>query len=135
MRFLASKTTGRNHHRNGERIKKCEAIPLKKGWKGPPTGRCFGLLECERLIGTSLLSQFVTVISIYRSRHVHLNAVGEFVKQAVRDAGGVPFVFNTIGVDDGIAMGHEGMKYSLPSRELIADTVRNHGAGAIVSMG
>jgi dihydroxy-acid dehydratase len=55
--------------------------------------------------------------------HVHLNAVGEFVKQAVRDAGGVPFVFNTIGVDDGIAMGHEGMKYSLPSRELIADTV------------
>ncbi len=55
--------------------------------------------------------------------HVHLNAVGEFVKQAVRDAGGVPFVFNTIGVDDGIAMGHQGMKYSLPSRELIADTV------------
>src|SRR3990170_2143530 len=55
--------------------------------------------------------------------HVHLNAVGEFIKQAVRDAGGVPFVFNTIGVDDGIAMGHEGMKYSLPSRELIADSV------------
>ena len=55
--------------------------------------------------------------------HVHLNAVGEFVKQAVREAGGVPFVFNTIGVDDGIAMGHAGMKYSLPSRELIADSV------------
>jgi dihydroxy-acid dehydratase len=55
--------------------------------------------------------------------HVHLNAVGEFVKQAVREAGGVPFVFNTIGVDDGIAMGHDGMKYSLPSRELIADSV------------
>jgi dihydroxy-acid dehydratase len=55
--------------------------------------------------------------------HVHLNAVGEFVKQAVRRAGGVPFVFNTIGVDDGIAMGHTGMKYSLPSRELIADSV------------
>ncbi len=55
--------------------------------------------------------------------HVHLNAVGQFIKEAVRDAGGVPFVFNTIGVDDGIAMGHDGMKYSLPSRELIADCV------------
>ncbi|MBC7353979.1 MAG: dihydroxy-acid dehydratase [Thermogutta sp.] len=55
--------------------------------------------------------------------HVHLNAVGEFIKECVREAGGVPFVFNTIGVDDGIAMGHTGMKYSLPSRELIADSV------------
>ena len=55
--------------------------------------------------------------------HSHLNVVGEYVKQCVRDAGGVPFVFNTIGVDDGIAMGHDGMKYSLPSRELIADSV------------
>jgi dihydroxy-acid dehydratase len=55
--------------------------------------------------------------------HVHLNKVGEFVKQCVREAGGVPFVFNTIGVDDGIAMGHSGMKYSLASRELIADCV------------
>jgi dihydroxy-acid dehydratase len=55
--------------------------------------------------------------------HVHLDKVGQFVKQCVRQAGGVPFVFNTIGVDDGIAMGHEGMKFSLPSRELIADSV------------
>jgi dihydroxy-acid dehydratase len=55
--------------------------------------------------------------------HVHLQAVGNFVKECVRAAGGVPFLFNTIGVDDGIAMGHEGMKYSLPSRELIADSV------------
>jgi len=55
--------------------------------------------------------------------HVHLNEFGEVVRQAVRDAGGVPFMFNTIGVDDGIAMGHFGMKYSLPSRELIADCV------------
>jgi len=55
--------------------------------------------------------------------HVHLNRVGEYLKQCVRDAGGVPFVFNTIGVDDGIAMGHSGMKFSLPSRELIADSV------------
>jgi len=55
--------------------------------------------------------------------HVHLDAVGAYVKKAVRAAGAVPFVFNTIGVDDGIAMGHSGMKYSLPSRELIADSV------------
>jgi dihydroxy-acid dehydratase len=55
--------------------------------------------------------------------HVHLDRVGQYVKECVRAAGGVPFVFNTIGVDDGIAMGHGGMKYSLPSRELIADSV------------
>ncbi len=55
--------------------------------------------------------------------HVHLDKVGALVKQYVRQAGGMPFVFNTIGVDDGIAMGHGGMKFSLPSRELIADSV------------
>jgi dihydroxy-acid dehydratase len=55
--------------------------------------------------------------------HVHLQEVGNYVKECVRAAGGVPFIFNTIGVDDGIAMGHNGMKYSLPSRELIADSV------------
>lgn len=55
--------------------------------------------------------------------HMHLQRVGTVIKQAVRDAGGVPFEFNTIGVDDGIAMGHAGMNYSLPSRELIADCV------------
>ncbi|MBV9791214.1 MAG: dihydroxy-acid dehydratase, partial [Chloroflexi bacterium] len=55
--------------------------------------------------------------------HVHLQAFGKVVKDAVRAAGGVPFEFNTIGVDDGIVMGHEGMRYSLPSRELIADSV------------
>ncbi|MED2972971.1 dihydroxy-acid dehydratase [Fictibacillus sp. B-59209] len=54
--------------------------------------------------------------------HMHLNKVGEQVKQAIREAGGVPFEFNTIGVDDGIAMGHIGMRYSLPSREIIADS-------------
>ena len=55
--------------------------------------------------------------------HVHLQEVGNYVKECVRAAGGVPFLFNTIGVDDGIAMGHNGMKYSLPSREIIADSV------------
>jgi dihydroxy-acid dehydratase len=55
--------------------------------------------------------------------HVHLQSVGRLVKDAIRAAGGIPFEFNTIGVDDGIAMGHAGMHYSLPSRELIADSV------------
>jgi dihydroxy-acid dehydratase len=55
--------------------------------------------------------------------HRHLQAFGEQVREAVAAAGGVPFMFNTIGVDDGIAMGHLGMRYSLPSREIIADSV------------
>ncbi len=55
--------------------------------------------------------------------HVHLQDFGKVVKDSVREAGGVPFEFNTIGVDDGLAMGHLGMRYSLPSRELIADSV------------
>jgi len=55
--------------------------------------------------------------------HFFLQEYGRIVKDAIREAGGVPFEFNTIGVDDGIAMGHDGMLYSLPSRELIADSI------------
>ncbi len=55
--------------------------------------------------------------------HVHLKDFGPIAKSAVRESGGVPFEFNTIGVDDGIAMGHIGMRYSLPSREIIADSI------------
>ena len=55
--------------------------------------------------------------------HVHLQALGRLVAREIRAAGGVPKEFNTIAVDDGIAMSHEGMMYSLPSREIIADTV------------
>ncbi len=55
--------------------------------------------------------------------HVHLDKVAAYIKQCVWEAGGVPFIFNTIALDDGIAMGHTGMKYSLPSRELIADSL------------
>jgi len=68
--------------------------------------------------------------------HVHLREVGEVVAQAVQAAGAVPREFNTIAVDDGIAMGHGGMLYSLPSRELIADSVEYmvnaHCADALV---
>lgn len=55
--------------------------------------------------------------------HVHLREVGDVVAGAIREAGAIPREFNTIAVDDGIAMGHGGMLYSLPSRELIADAV------------
>lgn len=69
---------------------------------------------------------FIAIVNSYADivpGHVHLQSFARIVKEAVRAAGGVPFEFNTIAVDDGIAMGHEGMKYSLPSRELIADAV------------
>jgi dihydroxy-acid dehydratase len=68
--------------------------------------------------------------------HTHLSAVGRVVADAVRSAGGVPREFNTIAIDDGIAMGHGGMLYSLPSRDLIADSVEYmasaHCADALV---
>ena len=68
--------------------------------------------------------------------HVHLKDVGDIVAEAVTAAGGVPREFNTIAVDDGIAMGHDGMLYSLPSRESIADSVEYmvnaHTADALV---
>ncbi len=67
----------------------------------------------------AIANSFVQIIP----GHAHLDVVGKKVREAVRAAGGVPFEFNTIGVDDGIAMGHVGMKYSLASRELIADCI------------
>ncbi|MGL6194455.1 MAG: dihydroxy-acid dehydratase, partial [Thermoguttaceae bacterium] len=69
---------------------------------------------------------FIAIVNSYIDvipGHIHLDVVGEYVKQAVIEAGGVPFIFNTIGVCDGIAMGHDGMKFSLASREIIADSV------------
>lgn len=86
-----------------------------------------GLLRATGVVGEKDFSKpFIAVCNSYVDvvpGHVHLQAFGKFVKEAIREAGGVPFEFNTIGVDDGIAMGHIGMKYSLPSRELIADCV------------
>jgi dihydroxy-acid dehydratase len=69
---------------------------------------------------------FIAVVNSYIDivpGHVHLQEFGKIVKEAIREAGGVPFEMNTIGVDDGIAMGHIGMRYSLPSRDIIADSV------------
>jgi dihydroxy-acid dehydratase len=84
------------------------------------------LLRATGLGDADFSKPFIAVCNSYTDiipGHVHLDKVGEVVKQCIREAGGVPFVFNTIGVDDGIAMGHSGMKYSLPSREIIADAV------------
>ena len=69
---------------------------------------------------------FVGVINSFSEivpGHIHLQTIAKAVKEGIRSRGGVPFEVNTIAVCDGIAMNHQGMKYSLPSRELIADSV------------
>lgn len=84
------------------------------------------LLRATGVSGEDMGKPFIAVVNSYTDivpGHVHLQSFAALVKDAIRAAGGVPFEFNTIAVDDGIAMGHAGMKYSLPSRELIADSV------------
>ncbi|MFO7173827.1 MAG: dihydroxy-acid dehydratase, partial [Bacillota bacterium] len=84
------------------------------------------LLRAAGIADADLDKPFIGIANSYIDiipGHVHLKEFGEVVRQAVREAGGVPIMFNVIGVDDGIAMGHIGMRYSLPSRELIADSV------------
>ncbi|MCY2930648.1 MAG: dihydroxy-acid dehydratase [Planctomycetota bacterium] len=84
------------------------------------------LLKATGLSDSDIRRPFIAVVNSYTDvvpGHVHLDAVGEYVKARVREAGGTPILFNTIAICDGIAMGHYGMKYSLASRELIADCV------------
>jgi dihydroxy-acid dehydratase len=84
------------------------------------------LLKALGLADNDLKKPFIGVVNSYTSvvpGHAHLNQVADAVKEGIVSAGGVPFEFNTIGICDGIAMGHSGMRYSLPSRELIADSV------------
>ena len=98
---------------------------IKRGFERAPHRsllRATGVIQSDE----DFDKPFIAIVNSYVDivpGHVHLKEFGEVVRQAVREAGGVPFMFNTIGVDDGIAMGHFGMKYSLPSRELIADSV------------
>ena len=100
---------------------------IKKGFERAPHRsllRATGSIESE----DDFNKPFIAICNSYTDcipGHAHLNEVGALVKRLVRQAGGVPFIFNTIGIDDGIAMGHGGMKYSLPSRELIADCVES----------
>lgn len=96
---------------------------IKKGFERAPHR---ALLKATGLKDEDFSKPFIAIVNSYVDivpGHIHLQEFGQRIKQAVRAAGGVPFEFNTIGVDDGIAMGHEGMKFSLPSRELIADSV------------
>ncbi|MBN1429708.1 MAG: dihydroxy-acid dehydratase [Anaerolineae bacterium] len=86
------------------------------------------LLRATGVRNEDMNKPFVAVVNSYTDivpGHVHLHEFGKIVKDVIRAAGAVPFEFNTIGIDDGIAMGHEGMKFSLPSRELIADCVES----------
>src|SRR5512146_2725050 len=86
--------------------------------------RATGVIQSEADFNKPFIAVCNSFVQIIPG-HVHLDVVGRKVREAVRKAGGVPFEFNTIGVDDGIAMGHTGMKYSLASRELIADCVES----------
>jgi len=84
------------------------------------------LLRAAGLDDEAIRRPFIAVCNSYTDiipGHVHLKKVAELVKKEIVRAGGTPFEFNLIGICDGIAMGHAGMKYSLPSRELIADCV------------
>ena len=96
---------------------------IKKGIEKAPHR---SLLKACGVNNDDMKKPFIAVVNSYVDiipGHVHLQEMSAIVKEAIREAGGVPFEFNTIGVCDGIAMGHSGMKFSLPSRELIADAV------------
>ena len=110
-----------NDDKSSRRPHRSDAIKL-----GPERAPHRSLLKATGVRDEDMSKPFVAVVNSYADivpGHVHLNEFAKIVKKSIRDAGGVPFEFNTIAVDDGIAMGHGGMKFSLPSRELIADSV------------
>ncbi len=97
------------------------------------------LLRATGLDAAAINKPFIAVCNSYTDiipGHVHLRKVADLIKKEIVKAGGTPFEFNCIGICDGIAMGHAGMKYSLPSRELIADGVetmaRAHAFDAMI---
>ena len=103
--------------------KRMRSDMIKKGFDRAPHR---SLLRAAGVKEEDFDKPFIAVCNSYIDivpGHVHLQEFGKIVKEAIREAGGVPFEFNTIGVDDGIAMGHIGMRYSLASREIIADSV------------
>lgn len=96
---------------------------IKKGLERAPHR---SLLKAVGLTDEEMSLPFIGVVNSWNEvipGHIHLDKIAEAVKAGIRMAGGVPFEFNTIGVCDGIAMGHSGMKSSLPSREIIADSI------------
>ncbi len=96
---------------------------VKKGIERAPHRSLLYALGCTR---SEMDKPFIGVINSFSEivpGHRHLRGIAEAVKSGVREGGGVPFEVNTIAVCDGIVMNHPGMKYSLPSRQLIADSV------------
>jgi dihydroxy-acid dehydratase len=96
---------------------------IKKGLERASHRSLLYALGCSR---EDMDKPFIGIVNSFTEivpGHIHLRQIADAVKEGVRAAGGVPFEFNTIAVCDGIAMNHTGMKYSLPSRELIADSV------------
>ncbi len=109
--------------------------------EGPERAPHRSLLRATGLTDDDIRKPFIAVCNAYTDiipGHVHLRKAADLVKRAIRRAGGTPFEFNTMGICDGIAMGHTGMKFSLPSRELIADTVetmlRAHAFDAVICL-
>ena len=109
---------------------------IKSGIKSLPHR---ALLKALGLIDSEIDRPFVGIVNSWNEivpGHIHLDKIAGAVKDGVRSAGGTPFEFNTIAVCDGLAMGHDGMRYSLVSREIIADSVecmaRAHGFDALV---
>ena len=106
-------------------MKKMVSDQVKVGNERAPHRSLFFATGMKR---EDMRKPFIGICNSYESfvpGHCHLNKVGEWIKKCVIEAGGVPMEFNTIAVCDGIAMAHPGMKYSLPSRELIADSVES----------
>jgi dihydroxy-acid dehydratase len=98
---------------------------IKAGWERAPHR---SLLRATGLKSEDFGKPFIAVCNSYTQvipGHVHLDQVAKLIKKEIVKAGGVAIEFNTMGICDGIAMGHPGMKYSLPSRELIADSVES----------
>jgi len=96
---------------------------IKRGWERTPHR---SLLRATGLKDEDFKKPFIGIANSHIDiipGHFFLQEYGRIIKEEIIKAGGVPFEFNTIGVDDGIAMGHDGMLYSLPSRELIADSI------------
>ena len=96
---------------------------IKKGTEKAPHR---ALLKSLGLEDDDIAKPLIGVANSYTNivpGHIHLRTIGEAVKEGILAAGGTPFEFSTIAVCDGIAMGHEGMRYSLPSREVVADSV------------
>ena len=98
---------------------------IKKGLQKAPHR---SLLRACGVTDEEMDKPFIGIANSFTSivpGHIHLNEVADAVKQGISEAGGVPFEFNTMAICDCISMGHEGMKYSLASREIIADTVES----------